>query len=126
MTKSDVRLVPTTTTHCKQFFKRPVPHRLRALTALVDDEVIGIGGMEMLPDGQTAAFLEVSEETAKKYPVALMKASRQIVKQAKDLGLRRMVALADTRRPAAERFLKRLGFEFASDEDGEVVYLWQG
>ena len=95
------------------------------MTALRGDEILGIGGLAMLPDGQTAAFLEVSEENAKKYPITLHKAARLILQQAKDLGLRRLVTRADTRREAAERYLQRLGFEFAGKDDGEVIYLWQ-
>jgi len=125
MTRREVRLVPTTAAHCEAFFPEPLPWRIRAMTALKGDEILGIGGMAMLPDGQTAAFLEVSEENAKKYPITLHRAAKAILQQAKDLGLRRLVTRADTRRPAAERYLQRLGFEFAGNDDGEVIYLWQ-
>lgn len=125
MTRPDVRLVPTTREHCEAFFPAALPWRIRALTALRGDEVIGIGGIAFPPEGQARAFLEVSEEMAKQYPVTLHKAAHAVLKQAQELGLRQLVTRADTRREAAERYLQRLGFEPAGEQDGEVVYLWQ-
>lgn len=126
MTNYSVRLVPTTQAHCEAFLPAPLPWRIRALTAIKGDEVLGIGGLAMLPDGTTAAFLEVSEENAKRHPITLHKAAHRILKMARDLGLKRLITRADLRREAAERYLSRLGFEYADTVDGEVYWAWRG
>src|SRR5258708_34795526 len=69
----------------------PLPYRIRAITALIDDRVIGMGGIAFPPDGPAIAFVQLApssrEETvcasepaaasnpdARRYPVALPRA----------------------------------------------------
>ena len=38
----------------------PLPYRIRAITALVDDRVIGIGGIAFPPHGPAIAFVQLA------------------------------------------------------------------
>ena len=120
-----IELVPCTAEHVQRFLPEPLPWRIRALTALAGDTIVGIGGLSVLPDGTMMAFLQVTEEDAKRYPVALLRAAKRTIQQAIDAGTRRIVAKVDDSREAAPRFLEHLGFVRCSDVDGETVYLWQ-
>ncbi len=102
---------------------KPFPYRVRALTGLVDGEIKGIGGVAYMPDGTAVAFLHLAEG-ASRYAVTLHKAARRVLEEARNRGIRRIVARADIAIPAAERWLKRLGFEQV-EIDGEKVFLWQ-
>ncbi len=101
----------------------PLPFRIRALTAHVGDQVLGIGGLGYLPDGVVGAFVVMSEE-GRKYPVAIHRAGLAAMEMIRASGERRVIALADHFVPAAERWLERLGFE-AVTVDGVTAYVWQ-
>lgn len=91
-------------------FDVKLPYRVRAWTGVLGDEVIGIGGIAFLLDGTTGAFL-LAKDKAREYPVTLHKTGLLVVREAKKLGITRLVALADPGVGAAERWLQRLGFE---------------
>jgi hypothetical protein len=117
---------PTMAADCEAFLPGPPPYRIQALTAVEDDgTVVAIGGLMYLPDGAVSAFLEMSEEACRKYPVSLYKGARQILGLAKDKGYRKVLTRADVKREAACRFLERLGFEPVGFMKDERVYLWQ-
>lgn len=118
-------LVPTTADDAERFFPDKLPWRIRALTAKRGEEILGIGGIAMLPDGTAAVFLEASEENTKKYPVLLHRAAKAVLRMATELGFKRLLTRADMKRPAAERYLMRLGFEKVGTIDGEEVWQWQ-
>ena len=130
MTKPDsVTLTPTTPEDVKRFLPNGLPWRIRALTAKRGDEILGIGGIAMLPDGTVAAFLEASEVNAKKYRLTLHKAALRIMKQVKDIGFGSIVTECDTKRDAAARYLERLGFSPLGTIEREAqeieVWKWQ-
>lgn len=106
-------------------FDQPTPYRVLALTGRNEDgKIIGIGGIAFLPDGQRLAFADLTDE-ARAHPVALHKTALRILEVAKQRGMRRIIATADLcASPAAQRWLKRLGF-VEHDYRGTPVYIWR-
>jgi hypothetical protein len=92
-----------------KFIDGPYPYRVRAITGLIGDEVVALGGIAYLPDDTHGVFL-FADDKARGYPVALHKTAVGILLAAKQLGIRTLVATADPSIPAAERWLRRLGF----------------
>lgn len=104
---------------------KPAPFRVIALTGRNDQgDIIGIGGIALLPDGQRLAFADLTEE-ARSHPVALHKTALKLLEVARKRGIRRIVASADLcASPAAIRWLLRLGFT-EHDYNGTPVYIWR-
>lgn len=123
MPQTRVEVRPTTQDDVERFFGKPLPYRARALTAFVGDKIIGIGGVAMLPDGSALAFLDMAEG-AERYAVTLHKTALRVLSDAKQRGIRKIAACADLTKPAAVRWLIRLGFH-PVEIDGETVYICQ-
>jgi len=96
------------------------PYRVLALAGKADGKVIGVGGICMLPNGVRLAFADLAPE-AHKYPVALHKAGLAGLAQAKNGGIKRVVATATTIE-SGERWLLRLGFH-KEVAPGGVIYV---
>lgn len=118
-----VEVRPSIPADFETFIDRPLPYRVKALTGLVDSEIVAVGGIAFLPDGAHGAFL-MANETARKYPITLHKAGLRILREAKALGILKLAAIADTDITAAERWLGRFGFEPVT-VGGKEVWLWQ-
>jgi hypothetical protein len=103
---------------------KELPFRVKSMTGLVGDRVIGVGGVGISPDGTRIGFTWLSDEARKSYPKELHWTAKQFLKQAKADGIKQIVAVADIEvSPAAERWLKYLGFEM-NELDGEKVWIW--
>lgn len=105
-----VKIRPAVPSDFLQLIDRLPPYRVRAFTGAMGDEVLGIGGIAYLQDGAHGVFLLTSEK-AKKFPVTLHKAGLMVLREARRLGIRKLVTLADPHIAPAERWLLRLGFE---------------
>lgn len=117
-----VSLRPSVATDFVALELAPPPCRIRGITAVRGDEVLGIGGIAYLPNGVHAAFVHARPEAAA-YRVTFHKAGLAAIALARELGIRRLVAQADESIPRAGAWLKRLGFTEPSGNDG--VWLWQ-
>jgi hypothetical protein len=111
--------VSPTTPGDVQRFLRQLPWRIRAMTAKVDGQIKGIGGVALLPDGTAIAFLEASEDDCKRYPLTLHRTAKKLFD---DMKGRKIVAILDHEREAAPRWLARLGF---AQHDDTVWVRWQ-
>ena len=100
----------------------PRPFRVRAFTGEVDGRPIAIGGLAYLERDVVGAFLHATDE-ARQYPMALHKAGLATMALARELGLRRVVAMADPGVAPAERWLARLGFTKEA-VNGVTVWAW--
>lgn len=120
---SRVAIIPSRASDVEHFSNKPPPYTLNALTAVLDGEVIGMGGTARLPDGTLMAFLEL-KPGANRYAVTLHKTALRIMREAKERGARRILATADPSIEAAPRWLERLGFKPTTVE-GETIYLCQ-
>src|SRR5260370_22317740 len=54
-----VTLRPTILADLPHVIGEPLPYRIRAITALIDDRVIGMGGIAFPPDGPAIAFVQL-------------------------------------------------------------------
>ena len=103
----------------------PALARVKAVTGVdADGNIVGFGGIAYLPNGKVMAFSEL-KESAKASPVSLHKAALRVIREAKEAGVKEMVAFSDYERSkAAGRWLARLGF-FPEDRLDKLVWVWK-
>lgn len=118
-----VELRPTIPADLPQVIHVPLPHRIRAITALLENRVLGVGGVGYRPDGTVIAFVAVNDE-ARKYPVAIHRAGLMAMDMIRATGLPVVVAEAEGDNPAAERWLIRLGFR-PREIGGHKAFVWE-
>ena len=114
---------PTVAADLPYMIDKPLPHRIRAITAVLDGEVIGIGGLGYRPDSTTIAFAEISD-TLRKYPLAVHRAGRMGMALIKASGVPLVISEAQPNNPAAERWLKHFGFE-PTELCGRKAFVWR-
>src|SRR6266404_2902862 len=120
----------------------PLPYRIRAITALIDDRVIGMGGIAFPPDGPAIAFVQLAPSSrvetvcpsdaaasipeARRYPVAFHRAGLMAMEMIRRSRVAQVVATADARSDTAVRWLKRLGFQPAEHQQiaGKLLFVW--
>jgi hypothetical protein len=115
----------------------PLPCRIRAITALIDDRIVGMGGIAFPPEGPAIAFVQLSpssqEETAaasipeaRRYPVAFHRAGLMAMEMIRRSHVAQVVATADAGSDVAVRWLKRLGFQPAERQQiaGKLLFVW--
>jgi hypothetical protein len=137
-----VTLRPTILADLPHVIGEPLPYRIRAITALIDDRVIGMGGIALPPDGPAIAFVQLvpplTEETvgsepaaaglpeARRYPVAFHRAGLMAMEMIRRCHVAQVVATADASNDVAVRWLKRLGFQPAERQQiaGKLLFVW--
>jgi hypothetical protein len=98
-----------------------LPVRVKALSARVGDDLVGVAGIGYLGAGRVFAFAHLSEECRKR-PVQLHRQAKRFLADAERAGARVITAKADPSVPAAGRWLERLGFK-PGEYLGETVYV---
>lgn len=139
-----VTLRPTIPADLAHVIGEPLPCRIRAITALVDDRVIGMGGVAFPPYGPAIAFVQLAPSSrpdaaaddaegatagipeARRYPVAFHRAGLMAMEMIRRSGVAQVVATADAGSEVAVRWLKRLGFRPAQGQPiaGKVLFVW--
>jgi hypothetical protein len=140
-----VRLRPTLVDDLPHVIGEPLPCRIRAITALLDDRVIGVGGIAFPPRGPAIAFVQFAPSRsvrhdahggddrttagipeARRYPVSLHRAGLMAMAMIRTSEARQVVATADADSDVAVRWLKRLGFRPTDPQpiQGKLVFLW--
>jgi hypothetical protein len=146
-----VTLRPTILADLAHAIGEPLPYRIRAITALVDGRVIGMGGIALPPEGPVIAFVQLvpspppptsgpssqgavgrdddatgSIPEAKRYPVAFHRAGLMAMVLIRASKAKQVVATADADSDTAVRWLKRLGFKPADDQriQGKLLFVW--
>ena len=76
---------------------------------LIDDRVVGLGGIAFPPHGPVIAFVQQTGE-ARKYPVAFHRAGLLAMRMVRESGLSHVVATTARDSPRAIRWIERLGF----------------
>ena len=104
-----VRLRPAIAADLPEIIGEPLPFRIRAITVLADDRVIGMGGIAFPPHGPVIAFVQQTAD-AKGYPVAFHRAGLLAMRMIRDAGIMQAIATTDRDSPVAIRWIERLGF----------------
>lgn len=95
--------------------------RVKALSARVGDELVGVAGIGYLGAGRVFAFAHLSEECRKR-KIQLHRQAKAFLAEVERAGARVITAKADSSVPAAGRWLERLGFK--PDQYGEeTIYV---
>jgi hypothetical protein len=120
-----VRLRPTIASDLPEIIGGPLPSRIRAITVLADDRVIGMGGIAFPPHGPVIAFVQQTA-VAKNYPVAFHRAGLLAMRMIRDCGIMQVIATTDRNSPAAIRWIERLGFvrSFVQPIDDKLLFEW--
>jgi RimJ/RimL family protein N-acetyltransferase len=118
-----VEIRPATRADIDAMIDEPLPWRVRAWAVEHDGKLLGIGGFAYQPNDTIAAFV-LKKPGAEKYAVSLHRAGLMAMREAKRLGYRRIVALAEQTNEAAERWLERLGFKEVM-VDSEKAWVWE-
>jgi N-acetylglutamate synthase-like GNAT family acetyltransferase len=122
--KSPVILRPATSADFIAMFGQPPKWRVRGLAAEIDGKLVGLGGLAlMMPCETWCAFMRATDEFRAR-PIALHRAGLRMMAEAKRLGIRRLVALAEPGIEAAPRWLARFGFA-PQDIDDATVWVWK-
>jgi|GraSoi_2013_40cm_1033754.scaffolds.fasta_scaffold35572_1 hypothetical protein len=137
-----VTLRPTILADLPHIIGEPLPYRIRAITALIDDRVIGMGGIAFPPDGPAIAFVQLAPSSrvetvcpsdaaasipeARRYPVAFHRAGLMAMEMIRGSHVAQVIATADARSDVAGRWLKRLGFQPAEHQQiaGKLLFVW--
>jgi hypothetical protein len=139
-----VTLRPTISADLAHVIGEPLPYRIRAVTALVDERIIGVGGIAFPPYGPAIAFVQLAPSSrqdtalgdgeraaasireARRYPVAFHRAGLMAMEMIRGSAVAQVVATADAGSEVAVRWLKRLGFRPAQRQPiaGKVLFVW--
>jgi hypothetical protein len=122
--KPPVVLRPATKADFIALFGQPPKWRARALAAEIDGELVGLGGLGLMMPSETWCCFMRATDAFRARPVALHRAGLRMMAEARRLGIRRLVALAEPGIEKAERWLARFGFE-PEDIDGATVWVWK-
>lgn len=104
-------------------FVPSIPGRVISWTGEHEGEILGLGGLQFLSEGTVGVFTYLTD-AARKHPVLLHKTAKAFLAEVQRRGFTKVVALADTSQPAAERWLLRLGFE-RTLSCGQELFVWQ-
>lgn len=122
---------PTVAADIEAIGEKVPDYRIRAVTARIGEKVVAIGGLGFQANGTVTAFCHLTDE-ARHRKVALHKAVKAGIEQAKARGIGRIVATADPEQPAGERWLERLGFVSAESLgltpthlNGHNIFVWR-
>jgi hypothetical protein len=129
-----ITLRPTIPADLPHVIGEPLPHRIRAITILADDRVIGLGGIAFPQHGPAMAFVQLAPAPedgagvpeARRYPVAFHRAGLMAMEMIRASGVAQVIATADAGSAAAVRWLKRLGFAEAERQPigGRLLFVW--
>jgi hypothetical protein len=120
-----VRLRPAVASDLPEIIGEPLPYRIRAITVLADDRIIGIGGIAFPPDGPVIAFVQQTQD-AKNYPVAFHRAGLLAMQMIRGAGIVQVIATTNRNSPAAIRWIERLGFVRSCVQpiDDKLLFEW--
>src|SRR5215470_14489177 len=95
-----VTLRPTILADLPHVIGEPLPYRIRAITALADDRIIGMGGIAFPPQGPAIAFAQLvplpdQSPEARRYPVAFHRAGLMAMEMIRTSGVAQVIATAD-------------------------------
>jgi len=129
-----ITLRPAVPADLSHVIGEPLPYRIRAITALADDRVIGLGGTAFPPHGPAIAFVQLApapgdseSPEARRYPVAFHRAGLMAMEMIRMSGVAQVIATADAGNATAVRWLRRLGFTPSERQPivGRILFMWE-
>jgi N-acetylglutamate synthase-like GNAT family acetyltransferase len=120
---SPVEFRPTTADDLPHLTDQPLPFRIKAVTALIDGRVVGVGGIGFMPDGVVAATVLMTDEM-RAHKFALHRMAKKFLADVAASGIRELVTLADQDIAGAENWLRHLGFR-PIERNGVEIWQWQ-
>jgi hypothetical protein len=128
-----ITLRPSIPADLRDVIGEPLPYRIRAITVLADDRIIGLGGVAFPPHGPAIAFVQLApapgdsgSPEARRYPVAFHRAGLMAMEMIRTSGVAQVIATADAGSATAVRWLKRLGFTPSERQPiaGRILFMW--
>lgn len=101
---------------------RPIPVRFFGYTGRVDGKVIAVGGIAIYASGARIAFCDISDE-GRRYPLSLHRGARIVLKEARRLGIKRIVVGLDDNHEKTANWLAHLGFKRELVAAGEPAFV---
>jgi len=92
--------------------------------AELDGRIIGIGSIVYQRGAMHGIRLDIKGE-ARAYRVTMHRAAKQLLAMAEKNGIRALAALRDAGEPNSAKWLKRLGFEHASNDEAGEIWIWR-
>ncbi len=102
-----VQIVPASAELLERTFGKAPEHAMRAIAGVDGETVLGLGGY--FEHGPRLVLFANLTPAARKTKRALLRAARQVVKEAKATG-RKVVTIADPSVAGVENWLEHLGF----------------
>jgi N-acetylglutamate synthase-like GNAT family acetyltransferase len=118
-----VEFRPTVSADLPHLTDKLLPFRIKAITALIDGRVAGVGGIGFMPSGTVVALAQMTDEL-RGHRFALHRAARKFMAEVKESGIRELVTLADHDISGADNWLRHLGFE-PMVRNGVRIWVWQ-
>lgn len=109
---------PTTASDFLALVGQLPPTRVRGVTVVDGEKILGIGGLLIHPNGDVWASMVIAPE-ASRYPVAMHRGGLQLMRIARDAGYARVFATVDDG-PRSVAWLERLGFQHSKGG----VFVW--
>lgn len=120
-----VEFRPTIAADLAVITDKPLPHRIKSITAVLGDLIVGVGGIGYRSDGTVIAFAHITQEF-RRYPKEVHRAGRLGMALIRRSGVPVVVAEAQPGNPAAERWLKRFGFvHIGTSANDKALYAWE-
>ncbi len=86
-----VVLRPTRPADLSAVIGEPLPFRIRTITAELDGQVLGIGGLAYRPEGVVEVFSQITPE-GRRYPVALHRAGLAVMAMLRSTPIKTAIA----------------------------------
>lgn len=117
-----VEIRPTVAADLPHLTAAPLPWRIKAMTGLVDGEIVGVAGIGFPLNGAIVAFAQLTP-AARAHKFALHRAALRFLDECAREGIAEIVALPDVAVPGAESWLRHLGFTPLA-RNGQQVWVW--
>lgn len=119
---ANMEIVPASAAQIREFFGEKPKQTVRAWLVMIDGAPVALGGFAY--SGDYIVMFSDLKPDIRRYRKSIVKAAKQIVREATSRHNGAVIALADPNEPTAPSFLTHLGFLYAgSSPDGEV-YQW--
>lgn len=108
----------------ERFYGKAVSWSGRSIVAERDGEIIGIGSIVYQRGSMHGIRLDIRDE-ARSYKVTMHRAALQLLDMARRLNIPALAAIRDATEPHSAKWLARLGFEHAGDDEAGEIWIWR-